>query len=49
VFRLTAGGRRIDRVRKVEAAMRRTLARADRTSVEQGERMLALIVAELLD
>jgi len=48
-FRLTAGGRRIDRERKgtVEAAVRRALVRAEPTMVARTEQMLALLVAEL--
>lgn len=48
-FRLTPGGRRIDRERKgtVEAAVRRALGRADPAMIAQTEALLALLVAEL--
>lgn len=48
-FRLTAGGKRIDRERKgtVEAAVRRALTRAGDDAVKETEKFLALLVAEL--
>jgi DNA-binding MarR family transcriptional regulator len=48
-FRLTAGGRRVDRERKgtVEAAVRRALGRADPAMRAHTEAVLALLVAEL--
>lgn len=48
-FRLTPGGRRIDRERKgtVEAAVRRAMARAAPEMLAQTEALLALLVAEL--
>jgi DNA-binding MarR family transcriptional regulator len=48
-FRLTPAGRSIDRERKgtVEAAVRRALARADHGTVEEAERMIGLLIAEL--
>jgi len=49
-FKLTASGRRIDALRKgtVEAAVRRSLARADATAVEGTKTMLALLIEELV-
>jgi DNA-binding MarR family transcriptional regulator len=48
-FDLTAAGQRVDRERKgtVEAAVRRSLARADDGTVARTEEMLALLVTEL--
>jgi DNA-binding MarR family transcriptional regulator len=48
-FRLTPGGRRVDRERKgtVEAAVRRAMGRADPAMIAQTEALLALLVAEL--
>ncbi len=48
-FRLTAGGERVDRERKgtVEAAVRRTLARAGDDAVKETEKFLAMLVVEL--
>lgn len=49
-FELTARGRRVDRERKgtVEAAVRRALGRAEPATVAHTQRMLALLVAELV-
>lgn len=46
---LSDEGRRIDRVQRgtVEAAVRRALARADRKTIEETERMLGLLTEEL--
>lgn len=48
-FRLTPGGRRIDRERKgtVEAAVRRAMSRAAPEMITQTEALLALLVDEL--
>jgi MarR family transcriptional regulator, organic hydroperoxide resistance regulator len=48
-FRLTPGGRRIDRDRKgtVEAAVRRAMSRATPEMITQTEALLALLVEEL--
>ena len=48
-FRLTVGGRRIDRERKgtVEAAVRRAMGRAAPEMITQTEALLALLVQEL--
>ncbi len=46
---LSEAGRRIDREQRgtIEAAVRRALARADRTTIEHTERMLRLLTEEL--
>ena len=46
---LTAAGKRIDRERRgtVEAAVRRALARADRTTIASTARMIRLLIEEL--
>ena len=48
-IRLTAAGEKIDRERRgtVESAVRRALARADASTVQKTQQMLALLVAEL--
>jgi DNA-binding MarR family transcriptional regulator len=48
-LRLTSAGARIDRARRgtVEAAVRRALGRADRTTIEHTGAMIALLVHEL--
>jgi DNA-binding MarR family transcriptional regulator len=49
-FRLTARGGKIDRERKgtVEAAVRRALVRADDPMVEKAERLLSMLIEELV-
>ncbi len=48
-FRLTVSGRKIDTLRKgtVEAAVRRSLARADDATTDQTKAMLAILIEEL--
>ncbi|MGE0547941.1 MAG: MarR family winged helix-turn-helix transcriptional regulator [Kofleriaceae bacterium] len=48
-FQLTARGRNVDRERQgtVEAAVRRTLGRVDRSAIEQTARVLEVLTAEL--
>ena len=48
-LRLTTAGRAIDRERRgtIEAAVRRALARADRSTIDKTEQMIALLVTEL--
>lgn len=50
-FKLTASGRRIDTLRKgtVEAAVRRSLARADDATVERAREMLTILIDELVN